>query len=79
MTEIATPLRPLVLLPNGEAARPEEVRRVLIEPAPALHRALGVRLVFPEIRRCGAAFEAGQFFVRACGVKDSSADRRLAC
>jgi len=34
---------PLALLPNGEAVRPDEVRRVLVEPAPALLQEQGER------------------------------------
>jgi hypothetical protein len=34
---------PLVLLPNGEAVRPDEVRRVLVEPAAALVQEEGER------------------------------------
>ncbi len=34
---------PLALLPNGEAVRPDEVRRVLVEPAPALLQEQGDR------------------------------------
>ena len=34
---------PLAVLPNGEAVRPDEVRRVLIEPAPALLQEEGER------------------------------------
>jgi hypothetical protein len=37
------PLRPLALLPSGEAIRPEEVRRILIEPAAAPPRLDGQR------------------------------------
>lgn len=34
---------PLAVLPNGEAVRPEEVRRVLIEPCAALVEDAGER------------------------------------
>jgi hypothetical protein len=34
---------PLALLPNGEAVRPDDVRRVLVEPAPALLQEQGER------------------------------------
>ena len=52
---------------------------ILLEPAAALQHFLGVGLVLPEIRRGGARLEAGQFFVRAGGFKDSSADRQRVC
>ncbi len=52
---------------------------VLLQPAAALQDLLGFGLVFPEIGRGGARFEAGQFFVRACGFKDSSAGRPRVC
>lgn len=46
---------PLALLPNGEAVRPDEVRRVLVEPAPALLQDQGERfavwLVFGDGER----------------------------
>ena len=43
MTEGAAPPPLLALLPNGEAVRPDEVRRVLIEPAAALLQEEGER------------------------------------
>jgi hypothetical protein len=52
---------------------------ILLEPPAALQGLLGIVLVFPEIGRRGARFEAGQFFFRARGFKDSSADRQRVC
>jgi len=52
---------------------------VLLQPPPALEDLLRVGLILPEIRRGRAALEAGQFFVRAGGFKDSSADPRRVC
>ena len=52
---------------------------ILLEPAAALQHLLRFGLILPEIGRGGARLEAGQFFVRAGGLKDSSADRRRAC
>ena len=52
---------------------------ILLEPAAALQDFLRFDLVLPEVGRGGARFEAGQFFVRAGGFKDSSADRQRAC
>ena len=43
MAEPSTPLWPLAILPNGEAVRPDEVRRVLIEDAPSLVEDAGQR------------------------------------
>ena len=43
MSEGAAPRPLLALLPNGEAVRPDEVRRVLIEPAAALLQEEGER------------------------------------
>lgn len=34
---------PLAILPSGDAVRPDEVRRVLVEPAPALLQQEGER------------------------------------
>ena len=52
---------------------------ILLEPAAALLDLLRFGLVLPEIGRGGAHVEAGQFFVRTCGLKDSSADRQPVC
>ena len=52
---------------------------ILFEAAAALLRFLRFRLIFPEIGRGGAGFEAGQLFVWSSGFKDSSADRQRAC
>jgi len=52
---------------------------ILLEAAAALLDSLRFSLIFPEIGRGGAGFEAGQLFVRSSGFKDSSADRRRAC
>lgn len=43
MTDPAAAPWPLALLPNGEAVRPDEVRRVLIEEGPALVEEAGLR------------------------------------
>lgn len=43
MVETPAPPWPLALLPNGEAVRPDEVRRVLIEEGPALVEEAGSR------------------------------------
>ncbi len=43
MAEGAVPPLPLAVLPNGEAVRPDEVRRVLIEPAAGLLQEEGER------------------------------------
>jgi hypothetical protein len=68
MTEIATPLRPLVLLPNGEAARPEEVRRVLIEPAPALLQEEGERFAVHVLLTDGERRVLGTCLTRSDAV-----------
>ena len=52
---------------------------ILLEPAAALQHLLRFGLVLPEIGRGGARLEAGQFFVGAGGLKDSSADRQRVC
>jgi hypothetical protein len=52
---------------------------ILLEPAAALLDLLRFRRVFPEVGGGGAHVEAGQFFVRPCLLKDSSADRQHAC
>jgi hypothetical protein len=52
---------------------------VLLQPAAALQDLLRFSLVFPEIRGGGASLEAGQFFVGAGSLKDSSADRQRVC
>jgi hypothetical protein len=52
---------------------------VLLQPPAALQELLRFGLVFPEIGRGDARLEAGQFFVRACGFKDSSADLQRVC
>jgi hypothetical protein len=44
-----------------------------------LQHLLRFGLVFPEIGRGGARLEAGQFFFRAGGFKDSSADPQRVC
>ena len=53
------PVAALALLPNGEAVRPDEVRRVLIEPAAALLQEQGERfavvLVFADGERRAVA------------------------
>jgi hypothetical protein len=55
LAEGVTPTPLLALLPNGEAVRPDEVRRVLIEPAAALLQEEGerfeVRLLFADGER----------------------------
>ncbi len=57
---------------------PERGRQVaiLLEPPAALAELLSRCLVFPEIRVGDALLYEGEFFGRAGGVKDSSADRR---
>jgi hypothetical protein len=52
---------------------------ILLQAAAALLDFLRFSLIFPEIGRGGAGFEAGQFFVWSSGFKDSSADPRRAC
>jgi hypothetical protein len=52
---------------------------IQLETAAALQNFLRFGLVFPEIGRGGAGFEAVQLFFRAGGFKDSSADRRRVC
>jgi hypothetical protein len=47
---------------------------ILLEPAAALQDLLRFSLVFPEIGRGRARFEAVQLFFRAGGFKDNSAD-----
>jgi len=58
--------------------RPHQIA-VLLEAAPALQRLLGLGLVLPEIGCGGFVLEAGQFFVWAGGLKDSSADLQRVC
>jgi hypothetical protein len=65
----------IVVLP---AERHAEIA-VLLQPAAALQDLLRFSLVFPEIRGGGASLEAGQFFVGAGSLKDSSADRQRVC
>jgi hypothetical protein len=49
---------------------------ILLQPAAALEQLLRARLVLPEVRRADAFFYLLELFVRAGGVKDSSAGRR---
>jgi hypothetical protein len=57
---------------------PERAHEIelLLEPAAALQDLLRFSLVFPEIGRGGARFEAVQLVFRAGGFKDNSADRQ---
>jgi hypothetical protein len=43
MAEPLTPPWPLAILPNGEAVRPDDVRRILIETGPSLVEDAGQR------------------------------------
>ena len=43
MSELLAPFAPLAILPNGEALRPDEVSRVLIEAVPSLVEETGER------------------------------------
>ena len=43
MSELLAPFAPLAILPNGEAVRPDEVSRVLIEAVPSLVEEAGER------------------------------------
>jgi hypothetical protein len=52
---------------------------ILLEPAAALEDFLCLGLVFPEIGGGSARLEAGQFLIGFGTLKDSSADRQLAC
>jgi hypothetical protein len=52
---------------------------ILLEPAAALEHLLCFGLVFPEIGGGGARLEAGQFFVGASRLKDSSGDPQRVC
>jgi hypothetical protein len=60
------------------AERQREIA-VLLQPATALQDLLRFGLVLPEIGSGGAGLEAGQFFVGAGGLKDSSADPQRVC
>ena len=73
-------LRPLAKDGQVLALSPERRDEVaiLFEPAAALQGLLRFCLVLPEVRSGGTRLEAGQFFVRPGGFKDSSADRPLA-
>jgi len=51
---------------------------ILLEAPAPLQDLLSVGLILPEIRRRGTRLEAGEFFFRSCGFKDSSASRRRA-
>jgi hypothetical protein len=63
------------------AAAPERRGQIaiLLQAAAALENTLSFGLIFPEVRRGGSRFEAGQFVVGAGCFKDNSADRPLAC
>jgi hypothetical protein len=52
---------------------------ILLEAAAPLLDFLRFSLIFPEIGRGGAGFEAGQLFLWSSGFKDSSADPQRAC
>ncbi len=52
---------------------------VLLQAAAALQYFLRFELVFPEVRRGGAGFEAGQFVSGVGGFKDNSANRSPVC
>lgn len=43
MSDLLAPFAPLAILPNGEAVRPDEVSRVLIEAVPSLVEEAGER------------------------------------
>jgi hypothetical protein len=55
--------------------RRDEIAVLAKAPAPLLDP-LGLGRVLPEVGRRRAGIETGQFLVRACGLKDSSADRQ---
>ena len=81
MGETPIPARRLVVLPHGEAVRPEEVRRLLIEPAVVPPRLDGQRfrvvleLVDGEKRALatGLTQEEAADFVRRCARELASA------
>jgi len=56
---------PLALLPNGEAVRPDEVRRVLIEPAAALLQEEGERFAVLVVLADGERRAVGAGLTRA--------------
>jgi hypothetical protein len=58
--------------------QPVAERDVLLETAAPLQDLLRLGLVLPEVRRGGLVLQLRELVGGACGVKDSSADRRPA-
>jgi hypothetical protein len=51
---------------------------VLFQPAATLEQLLGLGLIRPEVRLRDTRFDASDFVIQSCGLKDNSACRRTA-